>query len=51
MHIRLMGLDTECRAAIEALRQVLIVVSVEGPRANRGDSQLVRYYVETRGLK
>jgi len=46
-----MGLDQECRAASEALRTVLIVVSVEGPRVNRGDSDLVRYYVETRGLK
>ena len=51
MKVRLMGLEDECRAAVEALQAVLNVVQVDGPYPNRGDSQLVRYYVETRGLK
>jgi hypothetical protein len=51
MSIRLMGLDKECKAAIEPLQQIFIVVEVSGPYANRGDSDQVRYFVETRGLR
>jgi hypothetical protein len=51
MKVRLMGLEEECRAAIAALQAVLDVVEVDGPYPNRGDSKLVRFYVETRGLK
>jgi len=51
MKVRLMGLEEECRAAVEALQAVLNVVEVDGPYPNRGSSKLVRFYVETRGLK
>jgi hypothetical protein len=51
VNIRLMGLDEECQAAIGALRQVFRVVQVRGPYENRDDSELVRYYVETRDLR
>src|SRR6266496_5467361 len=51
MKVRLMGLEEECRAAVEALQAVLDVVEIDGPYPNRGDSKLVRFYVETRGAK
>jgi hypothetical protein len=51
MKVRLMGLEEECRAAVEALQAVFLVVQIDGPYPNRGDSKLVRFYVETRGLK
>ncbi len=51
MKVRLMGLEAECQAAVEALQAVLNVVEVDGPYRNRGDSKLVRFYLETRGLK
>ena len=55
MRIRLWGLDSECQEAIQALSAVLVIVSVDGPKHDRdrgrGESKLVRYYVETRGLR
>jgi hypothetical protein len=51
MNIRLTGLDEECQAAIDAVRQVFRVVQVRGPYKNRDGSELVRYYVDTRDLK
>jgi hypothetical protein len=51
VNIRLMGLDKECKAAIDALREVFRVVQVRGPYENRDDSELFRYYAETRDLR
>jgi hypothetical protein len=51
MSIRLMGPGKECKAAITALESVFHVAEVSGPYANRGDSDRVRYFVETRGLR
>jgi len=51
MKVRLMGLEEECRAAVEALQAVLDLVEIDGPYPNRGGSKLVRFYVETRGAK
>src|SRR5258708_35866630 len=51
MKARLMGLEEECSAAIDALQAVLVVVEVDGPYENRDGSKLVRYYVETRGAR
>ena len=48
MKIRLWGTEDECRDGAERLRQVFNVVSVSSPRADRGESSLVRVYVETR---
>lgn len=48
MKIRLLGLPDECQAALELLRQHLVVVQVDGPYSNRGDSRQVRLYVEIR---
>ena len=49
MRIRLWGTEQECREAVDRLRLVFNVVSVSEPRADRGESSLVRVYVETRG--
>ena len=46
-----MGLEEECRAAVEALQAVLNVAQAGGPYPSRGGSKLVRFYAETRGLK
>lgn len=51
MNLRLWGTDEECLKAIEAIQVVLVVVSVSGPKHDRGTSSLVRYYVETRGVR
>src|SRR5258708_2751065 len=51
MKARLMGLEEECSAAIDALQEVLVAVEVNGPYENRDGSKLVRYYVETRGAR
>ncbi len=51
MKVRLMGLEEERRAAVEALQAVLDLVEIDGPYPNRGGSKLVRFYVETRGAK
>jgi hypothetical protein len=51
MEIRLMGLEEECKAAIEPLQRIFVVVEVNGPYANRGDSKQVRYFIQTRGLR
>lgn len=51
MTIRLWGLDDECHAAIERLRQIFVVTEVSGPYANREGSKLVRYFVHTHGLR
>jgi hypothetical protein len=48
--IRLWGTEEECQAAAERLLRCpgLRVLSVDGPRADRGASVLVRVYVEAR---
>jgi hypothetical protein len=46
--IRLEGLKEECQAVTARLCEVLDVVSVSDPYANRGASRLVRVYVEVR---
>jgi hypothetical protein len=48
--IRLMGTPGECAAGVEVIRVSgrFDVVDVSGSYPNRGDSQLVRVYVETR---
>jgi hypothetical protein len=51
MKVRLTGLEKECSAAIDALQAVLNVVEINGPFANRDGSKLVRYYIETRGVR
>jgi hypothetical protein len=51
MKLRLTGLEEECSAAIDALQAVLVVVEVNGPYENRDGSKLVRYYIETRGVR
>jgi hypothetical protein len=50
MKIRLMGLPAEIDQAINALRDLsdLDVVQVDGPYPNRGDSRMVRVYIEAR---
>lgn len=48
MRIRLWGTEDECKAAVPELRKVFNVVSVSEPRADRGESSLVRVYVDTR---
>jgi hypothetical protein len=47
--IRLMGLPEECLVAIEALQSVFVVVEINGPYLNHGESSQVRYFIETRG--
>ena len=51
MEIRLMGLDEECKAAIEPLQTIFYVGEVSGPYPSRGDSKQVRYFAQTRGLR
>jgi hypothetical protein len=48
--IRLWGTEQECRQAAERLMGTpgLLVLSVSGPRADRGASVLVRVYLEAR---
>jgi hypothetical protein len=46
--IRLWGLRSECEAAARHIAAVLPVVSVSEPRADRGQSSLVRVYIEAR---
>jgi len=48
--IRLMGTAAECAAGVEVLRSCgrFDVVDVSGAYPNRGNSELVRVYVETR---
>lgn len=48
--IRLWGTEGECRVAAERLTRTpgLLVLSVSEPRADRGNSVLVRVYVEAR---
>ena len=48
MKIRLMGLPEEIDAWVEALRGTFDVLEVSSPRPNRGDSRMVRVYVELR---
>jgi hypothetical protein len=50
MKIRLMGLPAEIGQAIDALRGLpdLDVIQVDGPYPNRGDSRMVRVYIEAR---
>ncbi len=46
MKIRLHGTGAECAAAVARLRGVLDVRSVSVPYPDRGDSVLVRVYVD-----
>jgi hypothetical protein len=48
MKIRLMGTEDECRELAGRLPAIVDVLEVSEPRANRGDSCLVRVYIETR---
>lgn len=47
MKIRIMGTPRECDDAVKVLRLAFNVLEVSSPRPNRGDSKLVRVYVET----
>lgn len=46
--IRLWGLRNECETAARLIAAVLPVVSVSEPCADRGQSSLVRVYIEAR---
>ena len=46
--IRLMGTEAECVACVAVLREHLHVVEVSPAYPNRGESALVRVYVDTR---
>jgi hypothetical protein len=46
MKIRLMGTPAECQAAATRIARVLDVREQSAPVPNRGDSQLVRVYLE-----
>jgi hypothetical protein len=48
MKIRLMGLPAEISQITKALRDTpgLDVIQVDGPYPNRGDSRMVRVYIE-----
>ena len=48
IRIRLWGLRSECETAAQRIASVLPVVSVSEPRADRGQSSLVRVYIEAR---
>lgn len=48
MKIRLHGTAEECTEGAKRLREAFDVVSVSGPYADRGESVLVRVYVEVR---
>lgn len=48
MKIRLWGTRGECAWAAEQMKKAFRVVSVSEPRADRGESSLVRVYVEIR---
>lgn len=48
MKIRIMATPGEATAAVAALRQVPGVAGVDGPRPDRGDSNLVRVYAGVR---
>ena len=48
MKIRLMGLPAEVIPIVKALQQTdaFDVIQVDGPYPNRGDSRLIRVYIE-----
>lgn len=48
MKIRLHGTRGECEFAADRLRNAFRVVSISEPYRDRGESQLVRVYVEVR---
>ncbi len=48
MKVRLHGTPAEVTAATQRLRTVLAVVAVSGPYPDRGESRLVRVYLEVR---
>ena len=50
MNIRLMGLPVELDQFLAALSQadVLDVIEISGPYPNRGNSRMVRIYIEAR---
>jgi hypothetical protein len=49
--IRVMCLSAEVVQAVTALRAAFDVIEVSEPRPNRGDSRIVRVYVETAPLR
>ena len=48
MNIRIMGLPAEVTQTLQAIQQnrTLDVIQVDGPYPNRGDSRLVRIYIQ-----
>ena len=46
MKIRIMGLPAEVTPALQAIHETLDVIQVDGPYPNRGDSRMVRVYIE-----
>lgn len=48
MKIRLHGTRGECEFAADRIRDAFRVVSISEPYRDRGESQLVRVYVEVR---
>jgi hypothetical protein len=50
MNIRIMGLPAETEKAITAITAAngIEVIEVSQPRSNRGDSRMVRVYLEVR---
>jgi hypothetical protein len=50
MKIRMTGLPAEIDQAIKALRDIpdLDVIQADSPYPNRGDSRMVRMYIEAR---
>lgn len=48
MKIRVMGLPPEVNEAVKVIGEVFDVIQVDGPYPNRGNSRMVRVYIETR---
>ena len=48
MNIRLRGTETECQEAAKRLAAAFRIVSVSRPYSDRGQSSLVRVFVEIR---
>lgn len=46
MKVRLMGTREDVQKVVETMKLAFAVLSVSEPYANRGDSKLVRVYVE-----
>ena len=50
MKIRLMGLPAEVNSTLQIIQatRTLDVIQIDGPYPNRGDSRMVRVYIEAR---